>query len=195
MITEAPPYTTKVTQEEYLVRERAAEYKSDYVYGEIRAMAGASLAHNTINANLTVEIGSQLKGKPCRPLTSDMRLLADPGGLYVYPDLTVVCEEPILADDKLDILVNPTLIFEILSRSTESYDRGLKAIRYREIESLREYVFISQEEPLIERYSRQPDGLWLIETVRGLTASVHIASIDCTLALAEIYDRVEFGVS
>src|SRR5690349_20454760 len=117
---------TKLTSEEYLIRERAAEYRSDYIYGEVRAMSGGSFQHGTIIANLTCEIGIQLKGKPCTAVSGDVKVVADPVGLYVYPDLTVVCGDPQVLDNKRDVLINPTVIFEVLSDSTEGYDRGLK---------------------------------------------------------------------
>lgn len=181
-----------VSLDEYLVRERAAEYRADFVYGEIRAMAGGSLLHGRIIANVTREIGVQLKGKHCFAVSGDVKIAADPQGLYVYPDLTVVCDEPQFHDNEKDVLLNPAVIVEVLSPSTEGYDRGLKSTRYRQLASLHEYVFISQTEPLVEHWVRQPDGLWLVSTTAGLSGEIVLQSIDCRLELSEVYDRVEF---
>ncbi len=186
----APPH---VSVEEYLVRERRAEYRSDYVYGEIRAMSGGSLTHNAIIPSLTLAVGRQLQGKPCMPLSSDMKIAVEPAGLYVYPDLAIVCGKARLLDQHQDILLNPTVIFEVISPSTEDYDRGLKGTRYRQVESLQDYIMISQSEAFVEHFSRREDGLWVVETVKGLSGRVRIESIDCTLLLSDIYERVEFG--
>lgn len=183
---------TGISLEEYLVRERAAEYRADFVYGEIRAMAGGSLQHGRLIANLTGGITPQLRGKPCFAVSGDVKVAADPDGLYVYPDLTVVCGEPQFHDRERDVLLNPTVIFEVLSPTTEGYDRGLKSTRYRRLPSLREYVFICQTEPLIEHWVRQADGLWLVATITGLSEKVALDSIECRLEMAEVYDRVEF---
>ncbi len=185
-------YTTTVSVEEYLVRERQAAYKSDYVYGDIRAMAGASFAHTSITANVTIALGTQLKGTPCRTHSNDLKVAADPSGLYVYPDLTIVCGPPRALDNRRDVLLNPTVIIEVLSSSTETYDRGTKSEGYKQIESLREYLLISQSEPRVEQYSRQADGLWLMATARGTNGVIRLESIRCTLSLADVYEGVDF---
>ncbi len=191
MRTEYPPDIERLSVEGYLVRERAAEYKSDYVYGAVRAMSGGTVAHGAIASNVDVSLGSQLIDKPCRTLTSDVRVQADTDGLYVYPDLTIVCGEPQVLDDKSDVLLNPTVIVEVLSPSTEAYDRGLKSIRYRSIPSLRDYLLICQDRPLIEHFSRRSDEIWTVETIEGLEGVVNLPSIGCALPLERVYHKVE----
>ncbi len=191
-IVEAPDAKQKVSVQEYLVRERQAEYRSDYVYGDIRAMAGGSLRHGIINSNLNTQVNLRLKGTPCISVPGIVQILVDPNGLYVYPDLTVICDEPVLLDEHQDIVLNPTVVFEVLSPSTARYDRGLKADGYRQIESLQELVFISQTEPLVEQFTRKQDGLWVATSTKGLDGAVVLASIGCTLLLSEIYERVTF---
>ncbi len=185
-------YPLNVSVEEYLVRERQAEYKSEYVYGEIRAMAGASRAHITIVTDLTVLIGTQLRGKRCQVFSSDLKVAADPDGFYVYPDLTVICDKPDVLDESQGIVVNPTVIFEVLSPSTEIYDRGQKSDGYRQIESLQELIFISQTEPRVEQFTRKKDGQWVSTLTQGLVGVVTLDSIGCTLLLSEVYERVKF---
>ncbi|MDR3703253.1 MAG: Uma2 family endonuclease [Candidatus Sulfopaludibacter sp.] len=178
-----------VTPEEYLELERKAEYKSEYYKGEIFAMSGASLKHNSIAAQLYFLIARHLQGKKCRWYPSDMRLLV-PNGLYTYPDLSATCEDPQLADAHVDTLTNPTLVAEILSPSTENYDRGNKAKFYREIPSLRELLLISQDRCDVDLYRRQEDGTWNLLNAAGLDASMELASIGCTLQLRELYEKV-----
>ncbi|MGE0129697.1 MAG: Uma2 family endonuclease [Blastocatellales bacterium] len=188
------------TVAEYLEFERQAEDRHAFVDGEIRAMAGESPWHSIIRVNLTREVSAQLKGKPCIALSSNMKTCSgeqvDPGslkGLFSYADLTVVCGKPVFHDKFGDVLLNPRVIFEVLSPSTESFDRGEKFERYRIYnESLTDYVLVSQKKPLIEHFQRQPNGQWLMTEVRGMEGELHIASIDCHLKLAEVYDRVEF---
>lgn len=181
---------TFLTPEEYLELERKAEYKSEFYNGEIFAMSGAGLKHNTIAARLYGLIDQHLRGKKCRWYPSDMRVLVAPSGLYTYPDLTVVCGPRQLADAHGDILLNPTLVAEILSPSTENYDRGNKAKFYRELSSLREVLLISQDRFDVDLYQRQDDSTWNLVNAVGLEASVNLASIDCTLQLRELYENV-----
>src|SRR5579883_1139367 len=141
-----------VTPEEYLEIERKAEFKSEYYRGEVFAMSGASMEHSELAFRLNVLVGAHLRGRQCRGFTSDLRIEVAAG--YLYPDLSVVCGEPKLADDRFDILLNPNLIVEILSPSTERWDRGKKSGLYRAIPSLQEYVLISQDEPHVEVYRR-----------------------------------------
>lgn len=188
------------TVAEYLEFERQAEERHEFVDGEIRAMAGESPWHSIICVNLTREVSAQLKGKPCVALSSNMKTRSgeqvDPGslkGLFSYADLTVVCGKPQFHDQFGDVLLNPKVIFEVLSPSTESFDRGEKFERYRIYnESLTDYALVSQKKPLIEHFQRQPSGQWLMTEIRGMEGELHIASIDCRLKLAEVYDRVEF---
>lgn len=184
----------KYTPEEYLALEREAQCKSEYYAGEIFAMSGATEAHNLIVGNLVREIGLRLKGRPFRVYPSDMRVKVSNTGMYTYPDLSALCGEPKFEDNVHDTLLNPTVLIEVLSKSTESYDRGVKFGHYRTIESLQEYVLVSQESPRIELFTRQSGGGWLLTEAIGLEASLRIASLDCDLPLGEVYDKVTFGV-
>ena len=179
------------TPEEYLALERQAPYKSEYYAGEIFALAGASRWHNLIVTNVLREVSLQLKGRPCAAYPSDLRVKVDPAGLYTYPDVTVVCGEARFEDAQQDTLLNPTLIVEVLSDSTEAYDRGGKFAHYRKLESVQEYVLIAQTTPHIEHYVRQPDHRWLLAEADKLTDTLHLPSIDCHLALSEVYDKVD----
>jgi Uma2 family endonuclease len=173
--------------EEYLALDRAAEFKSEYHAGEILAMAGASENHDTIAVNVLTELRSRLKGGPCRPFSSDMRVHIPAADRYTYPDVTVVCGERQFADGRRDVLLNPTLVVEVLSRTTEAYNRGEKAAAYRRLPSLEEYLLIAQDRPHVEQYTRQPDGRWLLSEAEGLQAIVHLPSIGAGLALSEVY--------
>jgi Uma2 family endonuclease len=179
------------TPEEYLALERQAECKSEYYAGEIFAMAGASRWHNLIVTNVLRELSLQLKGRPCTTYPSDMRVKINPTGLYTYPDVTVVCGAAQFEDNQQDTLLNPTLIVAVLSESTEAYDRGGKFAHYRKVASLMEYVLIIQTKPHIEHYIRQPDNRWLLSEADNLPDTVHLPSINCHLALAEVYDKVD----
>jgi Uma2 family endonuclease len=178
------------TPEEYLTIERQSSIKSEYLAGKIYAMAGASLAHNIITGNVVGEFYAQLRGKPCSTCPSDMRVHVPNTGIYTYPDVTVVCGEPECADHHGDILLNPTVIVEVLSPSTESYDRGEKAEHYRQIASLTDYLLIAQDRPRIEHYARQPGDGWLLTEAVGLEGAVVLNSLGCTLRLHDVYDRV-----
>ena len=182
--------TTYLTPEEYLAVERQAEHKSEYVDGEMVAMTGASRRHNLIAFNITREISQQLRGRPCEGYASDMRVRVPSTRLYTYPDVVVVCGEPKFEDDYVDTLLNPTLIIEVLSESTELYDRGKKFGFYRTIESLAEYLLVAQDECRIEQYVKQPDGRWLLADYRSLEDVVELPSIQCQLTLSEVYDKV-----
>ncbi|MCI0421322.1 MAG: Uma2 family endonuclease [Acidobacteria bacterium] len=184
----------RYTAEEYLALERAAEYKSEFYAGEIFAMAGASEQHNLIVANLVRELGLQLKKRPCKTYPSDMRLKVAPTGLYTYPDVMVVCGKVWLDDEQQDTVLNPTLIVEVLSPSTESADRGSKSGHYRKLDSLQEYLLVSQVKPHVEHYSRHPDHRWLLSEAEGLQSEIRLSSIDCVLPLSEIYDKVELAL-
>jgi len=183
-----------ISPEQYLEIERKAEYKSEYFSGQMFAMAGASLEHNLILGNVVGEIHARLKGKPCETYPSDLRVYVPSTGLYTYPDATVVCGKPELADGNFDILLNPLVIVEVLSDSTENYDRGAKFAQYQHIESLQEYLLVSQDKPCVERYTRQPNasGQWLYEKSDGLDTVVTLNSLGFALPMAEIYARVTF---
>ena len=184
----------RYTAEEYLALERQAECKSEYYAGDIFAMAGASRWHSLIVANVVGELSQQLKGRPCTTYPSNMRVKISPTGLYTYPDVTVVCGEAQFEDTQQDTLLNPTLIVEVLSESTEAYDRGGKFAHYRKLASLMEYVLIAQTKPHVEHYVRQPDNRWLLAEADSLHQTLHLPSIDCHLALAEVYDKVDIVI-
>jgi Uma2 family endonuclease len=179
-----------LSPEEYLAIERKAEYKSEYYHGEMFAMSGVSRRHDRINVRLMSLIDQHLRGKQCEMFSSNMRVLAAPGGLYTYPDLSVACEEAQFLDAQLDTLTNPALLVEILSPSTEDYDRGKKAKLYRAIPSLRELLFIAQDSYEVELYRRQTDGTWSLIEANGLESSIALISIGYTLSLRELYERV-----
>jgi Uma2 family endonuclease len=183
---------TKLTPAEYLAVERKAERKSEFYRGEMFAMAGASEEHCLIKDNIAREAGYQLKGGPCRVVTSDLRVKVDPTGLYTYPDVVIYCDRPQFEDGTFDTLVNPRAIVEVLSESTAAYDRGPKFRHYRQIPSFQEYVLVSQDEPLVERHVRQPDGSWLLTDVAGLDGLFEFASVPARVPLAEIYRDVTF---
>lgn len=153
-------------------------------------MAEGTPQHNQIGFNLITSVGIQMRASPCSGYTSDQRVLA--GSLYTYPDVVIVCGEPLFEDEHRDTIINPTLIVEVLSSTMEAYDRGEKFACYRQIESLREYVLVSQNQPRVECFTRQLDGTWNYMAVEGLEATIHLASINCELKLAEIYDKVRF---
>jgi Uma2 family endonuclease len=160
-------------------------------------MAGGSYHHSVITLNAGAVLLSRLKGKGCRPLESNMRVRIARSARYVYPDLSVVCGSPQfdLDDPKQTTILNPRVIFEVLSESTEAYDRGEKFRLYRQIESMREYVLISQREPLVETFARQDDGAWRIATYRGLEAAAKFTSLQIDVPLAELYVDIGFGES
>lgn len=187
--------------EEYLALERQADERHQYLDGEIFEMSGESLAHSRIGINFLGELHSQLKGKPCEALSPNMKVRSGPylkgqrntKGLFSYADLTVVCGQPLFHDEHQDVLLNPTVIVEVLSPSTSDFDHGEKFFRYRQwIDTLADYVLAWQSAPLIEHYQRQPGGTWLLKQTEGLDASLYLASIDSALKLGDIYDRVSF---
>lgn len=183
-----------VTPEQYLEFERAALEKHEYYRGEIFAMAGGTPWHSLIAANLIGALGAALKDKPCRVMTSDLRILV-PDGFYTYPDISVICGEMRFSDKKKDTIENPSLLVEILSPSTEAHDRGFKATHYRQIASLQEYVFVSQTEARLERYRREANGDWKLHDIAGIDAVCELTSVSCTILLSEIYDKVDFDAA
>lgn len=191
-----PPQQIFYTIDEYLEMERAGDERHEYIDGFIYLMSGESLAHSRLCINLAREVSTQLRGTPCEALSPNMkvraRLHTKHKGRFSYPDLTVVCGAPLFHDTQKDVLLNPRAIFEVLSSSTERYDRGEKFLRYRtEIETLTDYVLVAQDKPLIEHYTRRTDG-WLLTSVSELDESLDLPGIDCRLLLSEVYDRVEF---
>ena len=183
----------RYSPQEYLELERKAEYKSEYFAGEIFAMSGASERHNLIVMNVAAALHTQFRGRPCKVYASDMRVKVSPTGLYTYPDVVAVCEEVQLEDDQLDTLLNPTVLVEVLSKSTEAYDRGDKAGHYRKLSSLAEYVLISQDKHHIEHYARQPDNHWLLSEASDLKETLVLPSVNASLVLSDVYDRIDLG--
>jgi len=182
-----------ITPADYLARERRSEVRSEYLNGRIYAMSGASREHNRITINLSAMLHSRLKGKPCEPFSGDLRVKVNPTGLYTYPDVIVACGESRFEDEHVDTLLDPTVIIEVLSDSTEAYDRGEKFAHYRALESLTDYLLVAQDRPRIEHFVRQPDSRWLYSVTDRLDKQVEIATIDCVLPLAEVYERVVFS--
>jgi len=180
---------SEVSPEEYLALERQSGERSEYLNGQVSAMTGASLAHNAIGVNVVLSLGAQLKGKPCSVYVADMRVKVIATGLYTYPDVIVVCGEPQLEDAEADTLLNPTVLVEVLSPSTEAYDRGEKFAHYRRSPSLQEYVLIAQDRVRVEHFARQGDQ-WVLTEADDLGDSVRLPSINCQLALKDIYDKV-----
>jgi Uma2 family endonuclease len=183
---------THISPEEYLRRERQAEYKSEYLYGEIFAMTGASRQHNRVTVNISSSLNAQLRGRTCEVYAVDMRLKVRASGLYTYPDVAVVCGEAEFEDSELDTLLNPTVLFEVLSQSTERYDRMAKTFYYRSIDSLSEHVLVAQHKVHVEQFVRQTSGEWLLIEYTSPEQIVTLASIDCSLQLTDVYDKVKF---
>ncbi len=189
------------TAEEYLAMERESPERHEYIDGMIYAMAGESDFYGEIWFNFGALLKAQLKGSPCRVRAQNTKVRSGPepkpnhktAGFFSYPDVLVVCGERLFHDQHQDVLLNPVVIVEVLSKSTELFDRGEKFIRYRTwLPTLTDYILVSQESPVIEHYRRQPNDEWLLATISGLEAELKIASIGCTLKLSEIYDGVEF---
>ncbi|MDB5307502.1 MAG: uncharacterized protein JWO38_1704 [Gemmataceae bacterium] len=182
----------KLTEAEYLAIERAAEFKSEFFNGEMFAMAGATYDHNRIKDNLASVLNSRLAGGPCFALTSDMKVKVSKTGLYAYPDIVILCGEPQFGDGSRDTILNPAVVIEVLSPSTEKYDRGAKFRQYQKLESLNEYVLVSQDEPICERFVRQPDDSWMLTSATGLAAELCFGTVPVRVALAAIYEGVVF---
>jgi len=181
------------TGEEYLAWEREAEFKSEYLRGEIYAMSGAALNHNIIASNLNGELRGQLKDRPCQVLGSDMKVQVDTADAYFYPDISGLCGEFEFHDDRQDTYKNPQFVIEILSDSTESYDRGKKFFNYQMLPSLKEYVLVSQKMVAVEVYRKDGDR-WIYQLLRSDDASLKLESVGCEVPIGEIYRNVKFPV-
>jgi Uma2 family endonuclease len=175
------------TSDEYLLLERQAFEKSEFVHGEIYGMAGSSPEHDIICGNITGELHSKLRGLGCREYTSNMKVRTSDDGVYSYPDASVVCGTPQFHDDKRDVLTNPIVIFEVLSPSTKLYDMNTKLQNYQSIPSVVDIVLLDQLEPSAECYHKSNEGEWINTTVRGLDALLDIESINCSLSLSDLY--------
>ncbi len=191
-----------LTEEEYLAFERDAQDRHIYVDGEIFAMAGESLEHGDITSNVLASLHAQLRGTPCRVLTKDTKIRSGPlprspkrpAGLYSYPDVVVICDEPEYLDEFKDVILNPKVIVEGLSESTEAFDRGLKFARYQKYNpTLTDYVLVSQDRPQIEHYHREKNGKWTYQIHEGRKAIVKLASIRCRLKAVDVYERIKFA--
>jgi len=185
--------TPLMTPEEYLAMERASEYRHEYYQGEITDMTGASREHNLIVANLLAGLHSQLRKRPCEVYANDMRVKVSESGLCTYPDLIVVCSKPQFEDNQFDTLLNPTVIIEVLSHSTEEYDRGKKFARYRKLDSLTDYLLVAQDRMHVEQFTRQQNDTWLFSEAEQPTAVIRLASIDSELLLETIYEKVSLA--
>jgi Uma2 family endonuclease len=183
-----------ITPEEYLAMERTAEFRSEYRSGLMVMMAGNTKEHVRIVGDLMILLGNGLQGRPCEPWSNELRVKVSETA-YVYPDVIVTCGEPMFTDCQMDTLTNPLVIVEVLSKTTSDYDRGEKFVNYRRIESLQQYVLISQDKPLVEIYTRQTNRHWDLAEIEGLESILDLTSIDCGLSLSEIYRRVEFPPS
>jgi Uma2 family endonuclease len=184
-----------ISPDEYLKIERAAEIRHEYYNGEMFAMSGATRAHNLIAGNICRRFQEQFDDRDCEVYMADMRVKVDRKGLYTYPDVVTACDSPKFEDDEFDTLVNPRVIVEVLSKSTEDYDRGTKFEMYRNIASLQDYVLVSQDKTHVEHYQRQPDGRWILEDFNALEGTLLLESIECQLRVADIYTKVTFDES
>jgi len=180
------------TVEEYLAVERSSDIKHEYYRGEIFAMSGASLPHNRIQMNFTRKAGNFLEGKGCDVFGSDLRVHIPTNGLYTYPDAVIVCGEPELADKEMDALLNPAVIVEVLSKSTQSYDRGDKFNLYRAISSLKEYILVASENFGVEHFTKQENNAWLLKELSQPGDTLHISTVDFSLPLSELYAGISF---
>lgn len=179
----------RLTVDEYLALEQSSEVKHEYFDGEIFAMAGGKASHNLISMNLGAEVRNAVKSRGCLVFPSDMMVFC-PTGLRAYPDLSVTCGSPTYEDDRELTLMNPIVIVEVPSDSSEAYDRGRKFEHYKTIESLQEYVLAAQDRAHVDHFARQPDGRWLLASATGLEESLELPSLGCSIPLSEIYSGV-----
>ncbi len=187
----ALPKKKKHTPAEYLALEEKAETRSEYWNGEIVAMAGGNINHQQIVSNLTVAVSNKVKGR-CRVFPSEMKVWVKKRDKFFYPDLTVICGQPSFYKNRRDTIDNPRLIIEVLSKSTASFDRAEKFLSYQTLESMQEYVLISQEKATVEQHIKREDGNWIYQATIGMESEVLFPSVEATLGLKEIYDLVEF---
>lgn len=187
----APIQRTYLTAEEYLELERGSEMKHELIDGEMVAMTGGNWSHGLIIGNMVTALKNRLRERACSVIPNDLRVRVS-AEVYVYPDIVVACSEPRLEDSFKDTLLNPTLLVEVLSPSTESYDRGRKFEHYQMLDSLKEYVLVSQNRPRVEHYLRQDGHVWLYTEVSGLEGSIALPSLGCEVPLSEIYDQIAF---
>jgi Uma2 family endonuclease len=182
----------RLTVADYLRLEREAEFRSEYFDGEMFAMAGGTRAHSLIACNLLGELRNALKSTKCVAYNSDLRIKVEATGLLTYPDVSIACGEQRFLDETEDTLLNPIVLIEVLSDSTEAYDRGKKFEHYRQIPSCREYLLVSQKEARIEQFVRQPNGDWTLKEAAGLSGEIELNSLGIALRLAEVFAKVQF---
>lgn len=187
IVKEPAPKYNYVSPDEYLLMERASEEKHEYYDGYVIAMSGARLKHNQVAANLLIDIGSFLKDKNCQVLPSDMRVATPARDAYMYPDVTIVCDEPKLEDEKFDTLINPTVIFEIWSPSTQNQDKGYKLIHYKNIPSLKEYIMIDTAKRLIHLMRKETNGAWRFEEINDPIGELYIQTINFKISFTDLY--------
>lgn len=183
---------TDVTPDEYLAAERLSDYRSEYLDGGVYPMTGGTANHIRIVSNIITQLNNQLDGRPCDVFPTDMKVRLPDSRKFFYPDVVVVCGELQYHDGRKDIILNPDLVVEVLSPSTEAFDRGAKFKAYQTIEFLKEYVLVSQDKPLVEQFVRNSDGKWTYMAAEGLESSIVLPSVECTLNLSAVYKRVEF---
>ncbi len=184
--------TERLTPDQYLVQERLAEAKSEYIDGELLPMPGVSIEHDRIVRSILRSLENQLSAESCEPMTSDVRVQLS-GSRYVYPDLTVVCGTPVFTDSEVDTLVNPTAIFEVLSNSTLNYDLGEKARLYRQRESLQSLCLVAQDHPWVEVWTREEGNSWRVREFTGLDTTAELPALSLNLSLSDIYRRIAFA--
>ena len=189
----SPASKARMTEDEYLALERASDRKSEFLDGKMSALAGASPTHSLITSNVGATLRQHLRERPFRVFSPDLRLRVSPSGLFCYPDVVVVCGELQFWGAEKDTVTNPLLVVEVLSPSTEGWDRGGKFARYRMLESLREVVFVSQDRVLVEQFTRQEDGRWILTEATRLDEVLEVASIACDLPVSEVYEKVDIA--
>jgi Uma2 family endonuclease len=188
MSTAPEPY---ITQEEYLAIERAAEIRHEYYNGEMFAMSGATRAHNVIATNILRRLLEQFEGRDCEAYVANMRVKVDRKELYTYPAVVATCD-PKFEDDIFDTLINPLVIVEVLSKSTEDYDRGTKFEMYRRLDTLQDFVLVAQDKMHVEHFPRQPDGRWILEEFDSPERTMAFETSNCILQVEEVYRRISF---
>jgi len=184
-----------ITEEEYLALDRQAPTKSEYAAAEMFLMAGGTSNHSRLQGDLYTELNLRLSGGPCEAFGSDMRVKVEPARMYAYPDISVVCGTPLFLDAIEDTLLNPVVIVEVLSPSTEAYDRGKKCQNYQSIRSLQEFVLVSQEQVRVERFLRAQSGTWTLHTYAGIDQQLSLDSIGVSIPLSAIYRRVSAAIA
>ncbi len=180
----------RLTPQDYLAWERRQETRHEFFDGEVFAMTGASRAHNLVCLNIAASLHTQLRGKPCEVYNNDMRVKVSETGMYTYPDIVAACAEPRFEDAEVDTLLNPVLIIEVLSDSTEQHDRGAKFRHYRTLPSLQDYLLVAQTECRVEHYAREAISRWLLNEYRDPEDTIELAALGCRLPLRAVYERV-----